>query len=91
MKAIAMFSGGLDSVLAAKFVKDQGIDVIALKFINPFSCEHDYADISTKKIGIPLKRILLEDDYLRMVRKPKHGYGSGINPCIDCKIFRCRT
>ena len=90
MKAIALYSGGLDSVLAAKLVKDQGMDVIALKFVNPFSCERDFSESSAKSIGVKLVKLPLDDGYVRMVRNPKHGYGSGINPCIDCKIFMFR-
>ena len=87
MKALAMFSGGLDSAIAAKLIKAQGVDVIAVKFISPFSCETDYSEKSAKNIGIPLKRIELGSEYVGMLRKPKHGYGAGFNPCIDCKIF----
>jgi hypothetical protein len=90
MKAVALFSGGLDSVLAARLVKDQGIEVIAVKFLGPFSCEKDFSGDSAKRIGVKLVEIPLEADYLRMIRKPKFGYGSGINPCIDCKIFMFR-
>ena len=36
IKALALFSGGLDSALAVKVVKDQGIEVIGLNFVSHF-------------------------------------------------------
>ena len=90
MKAVALFSGGLDSVLAAKLVRDQGIEVVAVKFLSPFSCEKDFSEASAKRIGVRLVKVQLGGDYLRMLGKPKFGYGSGANPCIDCKIFMFR-
>ena len=36
IKALALFSGGLDGTLAAKIVLDQGIGVEAVYFVNAF-------------------------------------------------------
>jgi tRNA U34 2-thiouridine synthase MnmA/TrmU len=91
MKAVALLSGGLDSTLAVKLILDQGIDVIALKFSSPFClCDQGgkcYALESARKFNIPLKTMYKGEDYLKVLRKPKFGYGSGMNPCVDCRIF----
>ncbi|WXG42122.1 MAG: hypothetical protein WED07_15385 [Candidatus Freyarchaeum deiterrae] len=91
MKAVALLSGGLDSTLAVKLILDQGIDVVALKFSSPFClCDQGgkcYALESAKKFKIPLKTMYKGEDYLKILRKPKFGYGSGMNPCVDCRIF----
>lgn len=89
VKAVALVSGGLDSFIAVKLVKDQGIDVTAVTFKNPFH-QGDHIEMierNLKKMGVPLKVIELGDDYLEVIEKPKHGYGSGMNPCIDCRSF----
>ena len=41
-RALAMISGGLDSILAAKLIKDQGIEVIGICFKSYFFNE-EYA------------------------------------------------
>lgn len=91
MKAVALLSGGLDSTLAVKLILDQGIDVFALNFSSPFClCDQKgkcYALEAAKKFNIPIKRIYKGEDYLQMIRAPKFGYGSAMNPCIDCRIF----
>jgi len=91
MKAIGLLSGGLDSTLAVRMIVDQGVEVIAVKFTSPF-CQCDsggccHAAEQARRMGIPLKTFAKGDDYLEVVRHPKHGWGSGINPCIDCRIF----
>ncbi|MCP2520104.1 hypothetical protein NLC26_01015 [Candidatus Aminicenantes bacterium AC-708-M15] len=91
MKALALLSGGLDSTLAVKLILDQGIDVVALKFTSPFClCDQKgkcYAVNIAKELKIPIKVINKGKEYLRVIRNPKYGYGSGMNPCIDCRIF----
>jgi len=91
---VGLLSGGLDSTLAVKLILDQGIDVAALNFRSPFCqcnrrgrCE---ASEVAAKFGVPLHMVVGGNDYLRMLRNPKHGYGSGMNPCIDCRIFMLR-
>jgi tRNA-specific 2-thiouridylase len=89
-KALALFSGGLDSILAIELILDQGIEVVAFNFASPFClCEKGGCDISeaAKRLGVPLKVVNADYEYLKMVRKPKHGYGKNMNPCIDCRIF----
>ncbi|UCB61452.1 MAG: hypothetical protein JSW72_05255 [Candidatus Bathyarchaeota archaeon] len=90
MKAVALLSGGLDSTLAMRIIKDQGIDVVALNFTSPFClCKKGgcgAAEIA-KQLETPLKIITVGEDYIKMLRNPKHGYGKNMNPCIDCRIF----
>jgi len=89
IKAIGLFSGGLDSVLATKLIIDQGVAVTALTFSSPLFSGKDKLIVraSAEQLGIPLHIIELKEDYLKMIRAPKYGYGSAVNPCIDCRIF----
>ncbi|MEM2902391.1 MAG: hypothetical protein QXO32_06655 [Candidatus Bathyarchaeia archaeon] len=90
IKAVAMFSGGLDSILATKLMLEQGVDVRALSFASPFSIdgkEGQLTAIIAEKLGIPLKKVFMDEDYLEIVKNPKHGYGRYMNPCIDCRIY----
>ncbi len=89
VKALAMFSGGLDSILAIKLVQKQGVEVEALNFCGFFcSCKGGSGVAeSAKRLGVPLKTVEVDERYLRMLRNPKHGYGRNMNPCVDCKIF----
>jgi len=86
IKALALFSGGLDSILATKLMLNQGIDVSALNFASPF-CSCEEAIEAAKQLGVSLRVVDVGEEYLKMVRKPKHGYGRNMNPCIDCRIF----
>jgi tRNA-specific 2-thiouridylase len=90
VKALALLSGGLDSTLATELILKQGIDVVAVNFASPFClCKKGGcgATEAAKQLGVPLKVVNVGDEYLKMVRKPKHGYGRNMNPCIDCRIF----
>jgi tRNA-uridine 2-sulfurtransferase len=90
--AIALISGGLDSILAAKLVMEQGFDVIGLYCTSAFSKsygheEQTHAARVSKAAGIDLRVLDMGRDYIDLVRKPSHGYGKHVNPCIDCKIY----
>jgi len=93
MKAIALLSGGLDSMLAAKVVLEQGIELEAVNFLTVFcTCTNRGSTClasqkASEALGIPLKVFNVSEEYLNVVRNPKHGYGSHMNPCIDCRIF----
>lgn len=95
MKAIALISGGLDSTLAARLIKEQGIEIVALNFKTLFClCDRDttsgcanFAHETADNLGIELKIINVSKEFLDIVRSPKHGYGSNMNPCIDCRIL----
>lgn len=82
-RALAMISGGLDSILAAKLIKDQGIEVIGICFKSYFFGESNAVRMC-KQIDIPLEVIDFSKEHFEMVKKPKHGYGKNLNPCIDC-------
>jgi tRNA-specific 2-thiouridylase len=90
VKALALLSGGLDSTLATELILKQGIDVAAINFSSPFClCKKGVCEATeaAKQLGVPLKVVNVGEEYLKMVRKPKHGYGRNMNPCIDCRIF----
>ena len=96
-KALALLSGGLDSTLAVKVMLEQGIAVEALNFTSPFctctgrnaGCKSEAVRVA-EEFNIPIKVMNKGAEYLEIVRKPRHGYGKGMNPCIDCRIFLLR-
>jgi tRNA-specific 2-thiouridylase len=83
MKALSIFSGGLDSMLASALMRDLGIEVQALFFETPFFPSQK-ARKSAGAINLPLKVIDITERHLEVVKSPKHGYGENMNPCIDC-------
>lgn len=86
-----LFSGGLDSLLTVKLMVKQGIEVIALHFVTPLSnFDKDKEESLAKKIselGAGLKVVYLAEDFAEILKNPVFGYGSNLNPCIDCKIL----
>ncbi|HRZ86692.1 MAG TPA: hypothetical protein P5287_02635 [bacterium] len=90
IKAIALVSGGLDSWLAAKYMKELGVEVIVVNYIIPFSDCADRARKIAEDIGAECRVFTLTGEYLAMLKEPRHGYGSNMNPCIDCKILMLR-
>lgn len=94
-KAIALLSGGLDSRLAIKLIQQQGIDIIAVYFNLPFGsgccmpeCAFNFAQTQGIKLHVvDCTKGKLFRQYMAVIKKPKYGYGSGMNPCIDCRIF----
>lgn len=82
-KALVLFSGGLDSILATEILKRQGIKVIGVTFKSHFF-NSKQAQKAAKELGLKLKIIDFSKEHLEMVKKPKHGYGKNMNPCIDC-------
>ncbi|MGV1099188.1 thiamine biosynthesis protein [Thiovibrio sp. JS02] len=91
--ALALFSGGLDSILACRLVAAQGIRVKAVKFVTPFfgydllGREAEHVEWVRETYGIELLLRDVSDSYLAMLANPPHGYGKNFNPCIDCKIL----
>jgi tRNA-uridine 2-sulfurtransferase len=90
-KAIALLSGGLDSSLAVRMMLEQGVEVEAVAIKTPFcdfdcgkGCGHRVKEVADE-LGIKLKTVYFGEEYIRMLKRPKHGYGSGMNPCIDCR------
>ncbi|HED18543.1 MAG TPA: tRNA (5-methylaminomethyl-2-thiouridylate)-methyltransferase [Gammaproteobacteria bacterium] len=101
-KAVALISGGLDSLLAAKVVQQQGIHVEGINFYTGFCVEGHTHAIRKKdqakpkrnnalwvaeQLGIKLHIIDIIEEYKDVVINPKHGYGANLNPCLDCKVF----
>ena len=101
-KAIALISGGLDSMLAARTIQAQGIHVEGINFYTGFCIEaHTHAIRNreptklkrhnalwvAEQLGIKLHIIDIIQEYKSIVLNPKHGYGAHLNPCLDCKIF----
>ncbi len=96
VKAVALFSGGLDSILAVRVVQEQGVEVEGLHFTSifcrtaPDSTTCNEAEESAKLLGLPLTVYDSSQDLLELVRNPGHGYGKHLNPCIDCRISMFR-
>lgn len=93
IKALALVSGGLDSTLAAKIIMDQGVEVLTVNFLSPFclcnkrgGCQYE-AKAAADHLGLSLKSVSVHEEFLAIVKNPKHGYGSHLNPCIDCRIM----
>ncbi|MEM2400863.1 MAG: 7-cyano-7-deazaguanine synthase [Candidatus Bathyarchaeia archaeon] len=90
-KALVLLSGGLDSLLATKIILDQGVDVEAIHFIIPFhKYNHDMIDKLSEELNIKIHEVHLGQEFLDIVANPRYGYGSQMNPCIDCRILMFR-
>jgi hypothetical protein len=86
--ALSLFSGGLDSVLAARTLMDQGLSVLCLHFVSPFFGKPGRLARWRETFGLDIMAVDVGDDYVRMLAEgPAHGLGKFLNPCIDCKIF----
>ncbi|MCQ9206680.1 MAG: hypothetical protein NG740_02205 [Omnitrophica bacterium] len=93
VKAIALLSGGLDSILATRVMLEQGISVEAVNFVTAFcTCTAKGKSCLASKsaadnLGIKLKVFEVSKEYFEIIKNPKYGYGSNMNPCLDCRIF----
>lgn len=90
MKCIALLSGGLDSILAARVVMEQGIEVIGVCFVTPFFGP-DNARAAAKTLDIRLIEHDLTEEYFAMMKNPRYGFGGNMNPCIDCHGLMLKT
>lgn len=101
-KAVALISGGLDSLLAARVIQEQGVHVEGINFYTGFCVEgHTHAIRKQDKdkvkrnnslwvaeqLGIKLHIVDIVEEYKDVLLNPEHGYGANMNPCLDCKIF----
>ena len=83
VSAVALFSGGLDSLLAVEMVREQGVKVFGVTFSTPFFTP-ETAIKASKDLNLPLKIIDFTEEHLEIIKNPSHGYGKNLNPCIDC-------
>ena len=87
-KCVVLISGGLDSTLAAKLMLLQGIEVHGLFLSMSWGCcEKPKALAAAQQLGVPLMVLSVGDAYLDVIRAPKYGYGTQMNPCVDCRIY----
>lgn len=95
-KAVLLLSGGLDSTLAGKLLLEMNVDVEAINFVSifcqctPKSASCPAARAAAQQLGIPVHVFVCGEDYLEVVKHPRFGRGSGVNPCIDCRIHMFR-
>ncbi len=97
IRCVGLLSGGLDSILATRAMLDQGLDVYCINFKSPFcTCTAKGASCSAaqsavRQIGdVELEVQIVGDEYLEVIKHPKHGRGKGMNPCLDCRAFKFR-
>ena len=87
-RAVALLSGGLDSTLAAKLMLDQGIELVGLYLSAPWGCcDVSKASHAARALGIEFRVEKMTEEYITVIRSPKYGYGSSMNPCVDCRIY----
>jgi len=83
VKGIGLLSGGLDSILAVKVLQEQGLELLGVTFTTPFyGAEPGLA--AGRQAGIEVRVVDIGEIHLAMLKDPHYGYGSQMNPCIDC-------
>jgi tRNA-uridine 2-sulfurtransferase len=89
VKGIGLLSGGLDSILAVKVLQEQGLELLGVTFTTPFfGPEPGLA--AGRQAGIEVRVLDISDIHLEMLKNPRYGYGSQMNPCIDCHALMLR-
>jgi tRNA-specific 2-thiouridylase len=89
IRALGLFSGGLDSMLAAALLRDQGLEVTLICFVTPFYGP-DRARESAAHLGLNLVELDITEKFWPLIFAPPHGFGKGHNPCIDCHLLMIR-
>ena len=89
-KAILLLSGGLDSVLAGKMLLEMGVEVEAVTFTTPFCQCQGAARTAAEQLGVPVRIVECQQNYLETMKHPKFGFGANANACIDCHLFFLR-
>ncbi|MCX8163774.1 MAG: hypothetical protein N3D14_00060 [Aquificaceae bacterium] len=103
IRAVALFSGGLDSALAVRLLQDQGVEIKALHFYTGFCITEHKRRLGLKRedgslyvnpalkaaalLQVPLEILDISEEYFNLILNPKYGYGKNVNPCLDCRIF----
>ena len=87
MKAVSLFSGGLDSLLAVCLMQDQDIEVIGVNFVSPFFGAEPANRKAAAQLGLEYHELDIGPEYMTVLKKPVYGYGKNFNPCIDCHGF----
>ncbi len=88
-KCLSLFSGGLDSMLSARVLLQQGVEVHAIVFKSIFFGS-ERAERSAAILEIPIRVEDFTTNMLMILEEPAHGFGSGMNPCIDCRAAMLR-
>jgi hypothetical protein len=88
-RALGLISGGLDSMLAARLLMEQGVAVTGIAFATPFFGTAN-AEAAARSVGFPLIVRDLTAPHLLIVKDPPSGYGARMNPCIDCHALMLR-
>ena len=86
-RAVALVSGGIDSILSIRLLQDQGIEIHGLNLKGTFNCCKDDAARTAALLGIPITILTEGPEYLQLIENPRYGWGHGANPCTDCRIY----
>ncbi len=89
--ALALFSGGLDSILATRLIMAQGLRVLGIHFVSPFFGKPQAVESWQRDYGVEVQAFAIGQAFVDMLaRRPPHGIGKALNPCVDCKILMLR-
>ena len=88
-KGIGLISGGLDSILAARVLQSQGVEIECVTFAT-FFFSGDAGIKAGNVCGIPVRVLDIGEKHLEMLKMPVFGYGRYMNPCIDCHALMLR-
>jgi tRNA U34 2-thiouridine synthase MnmA/TrmU len=83
VRALLLFSGGLDSILAGKLLEEQGVEVVCLTFCSQFFGAEEVRRVADEQ-GWPLVVVDISQEQIQVVENPRYGYGRNMNPCLDC-------
>jgi tRNA-uridine 2-sulfurtransferase len=92
-RAIALYSGGLDSVLSVLIMKRLGVEALPVMFVTDFGClnsrrsQDRSSGPSPEAYGVIVEKHYIGEKFFELVKNPKFGHGRNMNPCIDCKAL----